>query len=230
MATLEERRTLLADRLAVVETRIRQACVRANRERDEVTLIAVTKTVSPEVAQWAYELGQHDLGENRPQELWRKGAVLPAARWHFIGHMQRNKIDRTFPLVHLWHSVDSLRLLQALAKEGEAHGRPPNVLLQVNISSEGQKQGFAPEELPMLWPEVACLPVNLLGLMGMAAYADDPEEARPAFRLLRTLREQAPWPLPYLSMGMSGDYEVAIEEGATHIRLGTTLFNGLEDV
>jgi pyridoxal phosphate enzyme (YggS family) len=230
-----ELRTTLQSRLQAVETRIAAACQRVGRARTEVTLVAVTKTVSPRVAGFLPELGCLDLGENRPQELWRKAAALAGlpVRWHMIGHLQRNKIDRTLPLTTLFHSVDRVSLLEALATEGAKQGRRPQVLLQVNISHEEQKQGFDVAELAGVRTSIAALPIDIVGLMGMAAYADDPEQARPAFRELRTAQATlgAMWPASWtiLSMGMSGDFEVAIEEGATHVRVGTTLFAGLEN-
>mgnify|MGYP001021388554 CR=1 FL=1 len=230
-----EVRTLLAERLGAVELRIAEACRLAGRERSAVTLVAVTKTVSSRVAGLLPELGVLDLGENRPQELWRKAEALQhlPIRWHFIGHLQRNKIERTLPCVHLFHSVDSLRLLEALATT-KAVTRP-RVLLQLNSSREEQKGGFAYETLLTLEETIAKLPLAVVGLMGMAANTDDPALVRATFAELRQFRERlrTAWPilgprLEYLSMGMSGDFEVAIAEGATHIRLGSTLFNGLE--
>lgn len=228
--TDDDLRTVLARRVAAVRARIAAACARVGREPGEVTLVAVTKTVSPRVAALMPELGVPDLGENRPQELWRKAEALKGRdiRWHMIGHLQRNKVERTLPLVHLFHGIDSQRLLEAVAAEGAKRGLAPRVLLQVNISHEEQKHGFEAEELTTLKLDP---PVEVAGLMGMAAYADDPELARPAFAGLRRLRDRLHdrgERLPHLSMGMSGDFEVAIEEGATLVRVGTTLFEGLE--
>jgi PLP dependent protein len=230
-------RTLLADRLAAVRGRMAAACARAGRDPADVTLVAVTKTVSPRVAAVIPALGVLDLGESRPQELWRKAEALKdlPIRWHLIGHLQRNKVERTFPLVHLIHTIDSLRLAQAVAAEGAKRGTRPRGLLEVNASGEEQKHGFDVDELLAVGPEIARLPLEVVGLMGMAALAEDPEQARPTFAELRRLRHrlQAGWapgavPLPHLSMGMSGDFEVAIEEGATLVRIGSTLFEGLE--
>ena len=182
------------------------------------------------------ELGVRDLGESRPQELWRKAAALPAVRWHLIGHLQRNKIERTLPLVHCIHSVDSLRLLAALEEEAARTGRTVDVLLEVNASREANKQGFAPEDLPGLAPALAALKrVRVTGLMTMAAYEEDPERCRPTFVLLRELRDRlrtavgSAQPLTELSMGMTNDFEVAVEEGATLVRIGTALFEGLTE-
>ena len=220
-------RATLAERLAAVRGRIADACRRAGRSPESVTLVAVTKTVSPEVAAVALELGVTDLGENRPQELWKKAAALPAARFHLIGHLQRNKIDRTIPLTHLVHSVDSERLLDALDAHGRAHGGQVPILLEVNCSREASKGGLSPDEVPALGDKALSLPgVAVRGLMTMAAFHDDPQLCRPAFAELRGLRDRLG--LAELSMGMSNDFEVAIEEGATLIRVGTTLFEGLD--
>ncbi len=225
---------MLAERLAAVEERLSAACRRAGRSRDEVTLIAVTKTVSAEVAALLPGLGVHDLGESRPQELWRKASVIPLVRWHLIGHLQRNKIERTLPLLARIHSVDSLRLLRALetAAEALADPRPLPALLEFNVSGEASKHGFAPEDLEEVAAVLAVLKyVHVDGLMTMAAYEDDPERTRPTFQALRELRDRLAaavrQPLPHLSMGMSNDFEIAVEEGATMVRLGTMLFEGI---
>jgi pyridoxal phosphate enzyme (YggS family) len=228
----------LADRLAAVEGRLHAACARAGRPRAAVTLVAVTKTVPAAVAGLLPGLGVRDLGESRPQELWRKAATLAAdVRWHLVGHLQRNKVERTLPLVHRLHSVDSLRLLQAVEAACSAAPppvRPLPVLLEVNASREAAKHGFAPEEMPALAAAVAGLRhVRVDGLMTLAAYEEDPERCRPTFAALRELRDRLRerlgpgHPLEHLSMGMSNDFEVAVEEGATLVRLGTVLFEGL---
>lgn len=219
----------LGKRLQSVQSRIATACDRAGRSTSSITLVAVTKTVTTEVAKAIFELGVHHLGENRPQELWKKAAALPDATWHFIGHMQRNKLDKSLPLVSLVHSVDSVRLLDAIAAFGTKRGSPVSILLEVNCSREPAKGGFAPEMLPSLTvPEG----VKLEGLMTMAAAHDDAELCRPAFVELRQLRDalqqRLGYSLPHLSMGMSNDFEIAIEEGATLIRLGSVLFEGFE--
>jgi pyridoxal phosphate enzyme (YggS family) len=218
-------------RLDAVEERLAAACRRAGRARAEVTLVAVTKTVSAEVAALLPGLGVVHLGENRPQELWHKAGRLPAhVQWHLIGHLQRNKIARTLPLVSMVHSVDSARLLDALERESAGRAEPLPALLEVNVSRELSKHGFAPEELLPLAPRLAELRrVRVCGLMTMAAYDADPEQCRPTFAELRMLRNQlrtvAPaLPLEHLSMGMSNDFEVAVEEGATLVRIGSALF------
>lgn len=225
----------LLERLATVEERIQAACRRSGRQRPEITLVAVTKTISATLAALLPPVGLVQLGENRPQELWRKAAVLPkTVHWHLIGHLQRNKIERTLPLVYLIHSVDSLRLLEALEKEAAKEERPVAVLLEVNASREPNKHGFAPEELPGLVPTMAALKhVQVNGLMTMAALEENPERCRPTFAAVRALRDRLaeeigpPHKLEHLSMGMSHDFEVAIEEGATVVRIGTALFEGL---
>jgi pyridoxal phosphate enzyme (YggS family) len=233
-----ELRTVLADRLAAVRGRIAAACARANRDPSEVTLVAVTKTVSPRVAATIVDLGVLDLGENRPQELWRKAEALGhlPIRWHLVGHLQRNKVERTLPLVHMVHSVDTLRLIDAIVGIASRQGACPELLLQANASREEQKHGFTYEELGEFRTFFASRMINVTGLMAMAAYSDNPEDSRPTFRELCRFRDGvrdhyqplSGWRLDHLSMGMSGDFEVAIEEGATIVRIGTTLFEGLE--
>ena len=225
-------RATLSERIVSVRGRIADACRRAGRSPASVTLVAVTKTVSVEVAAIAGEAGVIDLGENRPQELWKKAAALPAARFHLIGHLQRNKIDRTIPLTTLVHSVDSERLLLALDAFGRSRNAPVPVLLEVNCSREANKGEFSPDELLALSDTALSLAgVSVQGLMTMAAFHVDPELCRPAFAELRELRDRlrtsTGLSLPHLSMGMSNDFEVAVEEGATLVRVGTTLFEGL---
>src|SRR5438045_2512250 len=165
-------REALAARLQTVEERLRGACRRAGRAREEVTLIAVTKTVPAAVAALLPEVGVRHLGENRPQELWRKAPLAPAGvQWHLVGHLQRNKIERTLPLVRLIHSVDSVRLLEALEQQAAGRPEPLPVLLEVNASREPNKHGFAPEDMPPLAYQLAELRhVRVEGLMTMAAY------------------------------------------------------------
>jgi PLP dependent protein len=228
----------LRGRLDAVRERLRTACGRAGRSGADVTLVAVTKTVGVAMAEALPALGVIDLGENRPQELWRKAAALPqTVRWHLIGHLQRNKIERTLPLVGLIHSVDSLRLLRALDEAAAKGPTAPEVLLEINASREANKHGFTPEEVPGLAAELRALRhLRVAGLMTMAAYEEEPERCRPTFALVRNLRDQlrrelgSPDALPELSMGMSNDFEVAVEEGATLVRLGSVLFEGLTEV
>jgi len=232
MSTIHE---ILGQRLEAIRNRVQAACGRVGRSPESVTLIGVTKTVGHEVAQALVDLGVADLGENRPQELWRKSDLVSGARWHVIGHLQRNKVERTVGLSSLIHSVDSERLLEAIETEAKRIGKQTAVLLEVNCSGEEAKHGFTPEAVLAFTSNLKPLQfVRIQGLMTMAALADDPEAARPAFRRLAGLQKELKQvlgdqhPLNLLSMGMSGDFEVAIEEGATHIRLGTVLVGGLE--
>lgn len=230
--TDSELRSVLTERIAAVRARIAAACARVGRDPNGVALVAVTKTVSPAVAAVAAELGLRDLGESRPQELWKKAGAVSGANWHLIGHLQRNKIDRTVPLVALVHSVDSERVLDALDEFGRKRGTPIPVLLEVNCSGEAAKGGFAPDAVPALGERAVSLAgVRVRGLMTMAAFSEDPQQARPTFAMLRELRDQlgtrTGQSLAELSMGMSNDFEVAVEEGATLVRVGTTLFEGL---
>lgn len=225
-------RSVLSARLSAVRGRIADVCRRAGRDPAEVTLVAVTKTVSPRVAALARDARMFNLGESRPQELWKKAAAVPGARWHLIGHLQRNKLDRTVPLVTLIHSVDSARLLEALDAFGRKRGTPVPVLLEASCSGEAAKGGFSPDELLTIGDSLHSLSgLSVRGLMTMAAFHDDPQLCRPTFVELRGLRDRLQaatgLKLPELSMGMSNDFEVAVEEGATLVRVGTTLFEGL---
>jgi PLP dependent protein len=228
---------LLGQRFEEIEGRISDACRRARRQRSDVTLVCVTKQITPARASLLPNLGVLDLGENRPQELWRKAALLPSTvRWHLIGHLQRNKIERTLPLVHLIHSVDSIRLLDALEEAAQKQARPVPVLLEVNASMEPNKHGFTPDELPGLTQRlVSYRHVVLSGLMTMAALEEDPQKTRPTFAALRRLREELrgrlhrPHDFRHLSMGMTNDFEIAIEEGATLVRIGSAFFSHLPD-
>lgn len=219
----------LRERLAHIESTLAAACAKSGRSRSDVRLVAVTKTTSVEVASLLPSLGVNDLGESRPQELWKKAEAIPSACWHFIGHLQRNKVERTIPLCSLIHSVDTERLAQAIS----ALGRTVPVLLEVNCSREEAKGGFPPETLPEVAERIAALPgLDWQGLMTMAAHSENPEDCRGTFAELRALRDdlrrRTGKPLPHLSMGMSNDYAVAVEEGATLIRLGSILFANLE--
>jgi pyridoxal phosphate enzyme (YggS family) len=228
-------RELLVGRLAAVEERIRGACRRFGRQRDDITLVAVTKTISAESARVLPELGLLDLGESRPQELWHKAGLLPkTVRWHMVGHLQRNKVERTLPLVTLIHSVDSDRLLATIEGEAAKQARTVDVLLEVNVSREASKHGLGINALASLVPQIAALKhVRVRGLMTMAAPEEQPERCRLTFVELRELRDrlrgelQPPHDCCQLSMGMSNDFEIAIEEGATIVRLGTVLFEGI---
>lgn len=231
-------REQLQQRIDQVETRIRAACERAKRARDEITLVSVTKSATDEVLALLPEVGMFDLGENRPQELWRRKELLNESsqiRWHLIGHLQRNKIERTLPIAQLIHSVDSVRLLQSLERATMGRTSPLDVLLEFNTSAEASKLGFDPSEAMGIVEELCSLrQVRVMGLMTMAAPEEEAERCRPSFTRLRELRDQlarevGKWhPMRFLSMGMSNDFEIAIEEGATHVRIGSALFAGLE--
>ena len=211
-----------------------EAARRVGRDPGAVRLVAVTKRVGVDIVRELVASGAADLGENYPQELWRKAeelADLPI-RWHLIGHLQGNKARKTLPTVRMIHGVDSLRLLQALDDLASGLDDPPPACLQVNASGEESKQGWTPEGL-LADAEViaACRSIPIVGLMTMAALANDAEAARPTFARLResrdALRDRTGLDLPELSMGMSNDFEVAIEEGATLVRVGSALFEGV---
>jgi pyridoxal phosphate enzyme (YggS family) len=231
----------LTTNLNRVRQRMQAACQRAGRPADSVRLVAVTKTASVEcIRAFLAVLGTEpsppaDLGENRPQQLASRARELPdSIHWHLIGHLQRNKVDLAVAHASLVHSVDSERLLQALNAEAGKAGRTLRVLLEVNVSGEAQKHGFTPAELEARFEQIAQQPhLAIQGLMTMAPLAEDPELARPTFRGLRELRDRLAahalpgLTLPELSMGMSGDFEVAIEEGATLVRVGSALWENL---
>ena len=222
----------LADNLERVRGRIASAAKQAGRSPDEVRLVAVTKYADAAAVRRLYELGQRDFGESRPQALWLKVEELtdlPDVRWHMIGHLQRNKVSRTLPLIHLLHSGDSSRLLAAVAAAAGELGRVQDVLLEVNISGDATKHGFHPSEAAEAVASLQNLThVRPRGLMGMASRDGDLEAAARDFSALRKLRDtlQATHPtldLAELSMGMSGDLEVAVAVGATLVRVGSDL-------
>jgi hypothetical protein len=220
----------VAANLAFIHEQIRAACLRAGRQESEVTLIAVTKTFPADRVREAFDAGQRDVGENRLQEAESKIPLLPAAlRWHYIGQLQRNKVRKVLPLFAMIHSIDSLRLAQYTNEVARELGLFPRVFLQINLAGEESKAGFSIEELRASWESLLSLDrLEIVGLMTVPPAVDDAENSRPWFAALRALRDdlahQTNTPLPYLSMGMSGDYEVAIEEGATHVRIGSAVF------
>lgn len=196
-------------------------------------LVAVTKYAEVAWVRDLVALGQLVLGENRPQQLVERAGVLAGATWHLIGHLQRNKVRAVLPHVACIHSIDSLKLLARIGEIAGELGLAPEVLLEVNVSGEASKDGFTPDTVRAEWTALRSVPnVRITGLMTMAPLADDPEAARPTFRRLHALRDElqsAGGPrLPELSMGMSGDFSTAIEEGATMVRIGSRLFEGLE--
>jgi hypothetical protein len=223
----------LSRNLADVCGRIEAACERTGRNPADVTLVGVTKYAQPEWIRGLYDLGCRDFGESRPQQLVQRAAEFPRdVRWHLIGHLQRNKAAAVWPHAAVVHSVDSLRLIDKLDEAAATSIERPPILLEVNVSGEASKDGFSPNELCIAWPEIRMrTALDIAGLMTMAPEGDDPEAARPVFRALRALRDKLRDPshgLRELSMGMSGDFEVAIEEGATLVRIGSALFEGVE--
>lgn len=214
----------IAANLERVRARISAAAERAGRSPAEVRLLGVSKTFPAQTVLAAVQAGVTDLGENRVQEAATKAPVLAAAgarpRWHLIGHLQTNKIRSSLELFAIIHSVDSLRLAEALSGRAE---RPVEILLEVNVAGEASKSGFAPQETAAAAEWIARLPnLQLSGLMTVAPLTSDPEDVRPVFRRLRELRDAIG--LRELSMGMSSDYEVAIDEGATFVRIGRAIF------
>lgn len=225
----------IADNLARVRDRIAVAAARSGRRAETITLVGASKYVDVAAARALAAAGCLDLGESRPQDLWAKAATIdmPEVRWHLIGHLQRNKVARTLPLVTLVHSVDSERLLAALDKEAAAQSRRLPILLEVNISGDVSKHGFQPNEVePALAEADQFVHLDIQGLMGMASLEGGTDVARHDFARLRELRDRLAaaigLPLHELSMGMSGDYEIAIEEGATIVRVGSALFEGID--
>jgi PLP dependent protein len=243
------KRSPLAEKLDEVKDRIAKACSRAKREPAEVTLIAVTKTAAPEQIREILQLGVGDLGESRVQQLVQRAgqlnefhqrrvahgdeAVAEKLRWHMLGHLQRNKIKQVLPVVSLIHSVDSLRLAEELETQAQKFNKRQPVLMQINASEEPQKSGVAVGAAVHLAEQIDSMPhLQLMGLMTMAALEADEKIIRQTFVRTREIFEEMKWHkiggsgLRYLSMGMSHDYEIAIEEGATMVRIGTALFGG----
>ena len=217
--------------LADVRARIAAAAKRAGRNPDDIEIIAVTKTHGDEVVREAWDEGIRIVGENKVQEaMWKKAQSVSGPSWHLIGHLQTNKVRNALETFDFIHSVDSTRLADKINSTAEAIGARPGILLEVNVSGEKSKSGMAPQEVEGAIEHIlSCCPrVSLEGFMTMAPYSEKPEDARPFFRALRELRDSMEKrfsaSFPRLSMGMSGDYEVAVEEGATWVRLGTVLF------
>lgn len=221
--------------LQEVRSRIALAARRSGRSPDDVTLVAVTKYADVSVARVLLEAGCRDLAESRPQELWRKAGALSdlSIRWHLVGHLQSNKVRRTVPLVSLIHSVDTPHLLTEINRTGAELQRRVPLLIEVKIAQDSTKHGFASEEVAAALEHCARLDhVEVRGLMGMSSREGDSESARREFSSLRELRDRLRPSLPdrvsldELSMGMSDDFELAIAEGATLVRIGSRLFQG----
>jgi len=234
MPTLAQR---IAENVSRVRRAIADAAARSGRRAEDVTLIAVSKYVGVAEIDGLLAAGCRDLGENRPQDLWRKAEQLRdrPIRWHMIGHLQRNKARRTLPLVTLLHAGDSWRLLEAAAQHLQQSGQLLDVLIEVNVSGDVSKTGFGPEDVEPLLPQIAQLPhLRVRGLMAMARWGGTLDDARRDFVRLRELRDRLAASCPpeislhELSMGMSGDFQVAIEEGATLVRVGSALYEGVE--
>ena len=217
--------------LGEVRERIAAACARSGRDPGDVEIIAVTKTHGEDVVREAWEAGLGIVGENKVQEAaWKKPASVSGPQWHLIGHLQSNKVRHALEIFDFIHSVDSVKLADRINTIADDIGSSPRILLEVNVSGEKSKSGMRPEDVkPTLGHIMAeCPRITVEGLMTMAPFSENPEDARPYFRRLRELRDGLERDLgiglPRLSMGMSGDYAVAVEEGATWIRLGTVLF------
>lgn len=215
-----------------IKDRIESLCLRTAR-KPNVMLLPVTKTRSLEAIQELYDFGLRDFGESRVQELLsKKDALPPDIRWHFIGHLQSNKVKYIAPFVHMIHSIHTEAIARELSKRAEESNRIIPVLMEINISGEAQKHGVAPNDAEAMAIEISGSCPNLLlsGVMGMASFEEDTEKTRPQFRKLRKLRDRIAERHPELkaftelSMGMSNDFEVAIEEGATIVRIGSALF------
>ena len=223
---------MVKENLQKVEENIQRACERSGRKREDVTLIAVSKTKPNEMIMEAYDLGIRQFGENRPQEMRDKCAALPQdISWHMIGRLQRNKVKYVVGHAALIHSVDSVKLAQAISDEAVKKGVTARVLVEVNVAGEDTKGGVAPGDALQVVKEIAAMPNMMVeGLMTIAPITDHPEENRGYFRELRDLcidiakKNIDNTNMCELSMGMTGDYEVAIEEGATFVRVGTGIF------
>lgn len=224
---------MIAENIETVRKRIREACFRCGRKPEEVLLVGVTKTFSPQHIREAMAAGLRDFGESYAQELREKRELLRSEdiRWHFIGHLQTNKVKYLTDFVYLIHSVDNIRVAEEINKRAEKAARKVNILLEVRTTAEATKYGVVPDKTVELAKQVSKLPwISVLGLMTMGPFSDDPNDSRPSFRLLAELRKQIEQEgipgitMQHLSMGMTHDFEVAIEEGATMLRIGTAIF------
>jgi pyridoxal phosphate enzyme (YggS family) len=223
---------MLSDNLEKVKERVKLAAIRANRNPDDVMLIAVSKTKPAEAVKEVYDCGIRDFGENKVQEICMKKEILPEdINWHMIGHLQRNKVKMVIDKACLIHSVDSIRLAKQISEEAVKKNITVQILLEVNVAEEESKYGFSTEETEVVLREIAAMPNILVrGLMTSAPYTENSEENRQFFRTLKQLcvdlkaKNIDNTSMDYLSMGMTGDFEVAIEEGATHVRVGTAIF------
>lgn len=223
---------MIAENLVQVQKNIRKACTQCGRKETEVRLIAVSKTKPVEMLKEAYDLGCRDFGENKVQELVAKYEMLPKdIRWHMIGHLQRNKVKYIVDKVYMIHSVDSLRLAEEISKEARKKNVTVSILVEINVAEESTKFGTTSSEAVSLVEEIAKLPNILVkGLMTIAPYVENPEENRYVFTKLKQIyvdiihKNIDNVSMEELSMGMTGDYEVAVTEGATYVRVGTGIF------
>ena len=223
---------MLKENLTETEARIQAACKRAGRDRSAVTLIAVSKTKPISMLKEAYDLGVRVFGENKVQEIREKYEALPKdIEWHMIGHLQTNKVKYIIDKVKLIHSVDSMRLAETIEKEAEKHNRTADILLEVNVAQEASKFGLKTDEVLPFYEETMKFPhVRVRGLMTIAPFVENPENNRPIFADLHKLyvdikkKNIDNGTVSILSMGMTNDYEVAVEEGATMVRIGTGIF------
>ncbi len=223
---------MIQENLAQVRENIRKACEKSGRDPKEVTLLAVSKTMPASVLEEAYHAGNRAFGENKVQEIMDKSPVLPGdIQWHMIGHLQRNKVKYIVDKVCLIHSVDSLRLAEEISIQAGKKHVEADILVEVNIAQEESKFGVAPEETAKLAQEIAKLPhIHVKGLMAVAPFVEDPEDNRKYFQKIYNLSVDIQQlntdniSMAVLSMGMTGDYMVAIEEGATIVRVGTGIF------
>lgn len=213
-----------------VQERIAAACIRSGRSVEEVEVVGITKTHGPHVVREAWEAGVRLMGENKVQEAAAKIPLcVGGPEWHMVGHLQRNKVRPALELFSVIHSVDSIRLLDQIERVAAEAGHRPEILIEVNVAGESSKSGIPPEGVPgVMERAMECRNITLSGLMTMAPFVPEAEMARPVFSQLRLLRDRLESDLgiglPRLSMGMSNDFEVAVEEGATWLRLGTALF------
>ncbi|MCR5356931.1 MAG: YggS family pyridoxal phosphate-dependent enzyme [Lachnospiraceae bacterium] len=223
---------MLKDNLLSVKENIEDAAKKAGRDVNDITLIAVSKTKPVEMIKEIYDLGVRDFGENKVQELVAKYDLLPDdIKWHLIGHLQTNKVKYIIDKVYMIHSVDSVKLAKEISKEAVKRGITVNILIEVNVAGEESKYGVSPDELTETVKEVAALPgICIRGLMTVAPYVVDSEENRTIFVKMKQFvvdiiqKNINNVYMDCLSMGMSGDYTVAVEEGATYIRVGTSIF------
>jgi len=228
--TPENAMKTVTETLAEIHATLLEACAKSGRDPGDVEIIGVTKTHGPDVVREAWDAGLRIFGENRIQEAVAKiPACVSGPEWHLIGHLQRNKVRPALELFSVIHSVDSLRLAEQIERVAEETGSRPEILLEINVSGESSKDGLRPEQAREVIDFIlTCRNLTWSGLMTMAPFTPDAEQTRPCFAKLRDLRDQ--WEkeygagLPHLSMGMTNDYRVAVEEGATWIRLGTALF------